>query len=151
MRDESTSYEIGYLIKATLKDEEVLAFSDNIKHVITDNKGLILSEGRAKKQALAYPINKETTAFFNWIKFSLSSSAIKELKSILDRHQSVLRFLLIKNAKEEPAKRSVLGLRKPKVVKQKTTDETPKEPRPEAEIQLQEAEIDKKIEEILGE
>ena len=106
-----------------------------------------MSEGRAKKQTLAYPINKESTAFFNWIKFSLDSTAIKELNLVLDRHQSVLRFLLIKDTKEEAIKRPVLRPKKLPAVKKEPATEIAKE----AEIQIQEEEIDKKIEEILGE
>ncbi|MFH1979188.1 MAG: 30S ribosomal protein S6 [Patescibacteria group bacterium] len=160
MDKETVLYEIGYLLRTNLKEEEVLSFHENLRNFITENKGLIITEGESKKQIeLAYPIKKEAFALFNWIKFSLNSSGIKKAKDYLDKQPSVLRFLIVKSEKEEPAKittlkdMSVTGKisLKPKTKTEKTETPDKDEAETEENVKIKEKEIDKKIEELLGE
>ncbi len=155
MTKEENLYEIGYLLKSDLKDEELLAFSNELKEEISKKSGLVLSEGRNKRENLSYPISKETTAFFNWIKFNLpKTDVIKEISSHLEKQTSVLRFLTIKSSEEEKIKPFTprTFIKKPrldsnKIEKEETTITKKSEPIKE---KVKEEEIDKKIEELLG-
>ena len=142
MDKETILYEIGYLLKSSLKDDEVVKFAEKLRNIISEKKGLIISEGKPKKQTLEYPIKKESSAFFNWIKFMLGQDFIKEIKETLDKEKNLLRFLIIKTKKEGPAKPTILKPKKRIIKKTKeVAEETPK---------IKEEEIDKKIEELLG-
>ena len=154
MKKESELYEIGYLLRENLKEEDVLSFLEKLRNAIVDKGGLITSEGENKKQTLAYSIKNEKTALFNWIKFSTKPESIKEIKEYLNKQTSLLRFIIIKTAKEEPLvirkikppkiqTKKPLGLLTPKTLEEKKIDtETTK---------IKEEEIDKKIEELLRE
>ncbi|MCF7835562.1 MAG: 30S ribosomal protein S6 [Candidatus Marinimicrobia bacterium] len=138
-------YEIGYLLKATLKEEEVSGFLEKLNEEIQKNKGLVTSEGKTKKQTLAYPIKKELSAIFGWIKFSLDSQKIENVKKLLDDNSNVLRFLIIKTKEEKQRKKPATKIFTPaKPPTSEEVAETKKE-------KVQEEEIDKKIEEIFGE
>lgn len=155
-------YEIGYLLKPGLNEEAVLEFAEKLKTEIAGKNGIVITEGRAKKETLAYPVKKETLAFFGWLKFSFSnadSSPIKEIKAFLNKQNDILRFLIIKTSKEEQAKPALPRYFLSKTPKEKAAlpEEKPEEktkeksrPTPE-ETKIKEEEIDKKIEELLGE
>lgn len=152
MEKDAILYEIGYLLKDSLEDEDVLSFSENLRNSITEKGGLITTEGKPKKQSLVYPIKKEVTTTFNWLKFLVKPIAIKEVKNYLEGHPSVLRFLIMKTETEKAPKKGTLKpkrlqVKKPAVV----TMATPETTKSEIEMdELKEEEIDKKIEELLG-
>lgn len=145
MEKQAILYEIGYLLKPGLKDEEISDFSEKIKNLILEKNGLVESEGKSKKQTLAYPIKKEISAIFNWIKFTITPSAQKEIVDLLKTNPAIIRLLAIKTKKEEAVKPFTL---KPRI---KKTEETVPDQLVPTEPKLEEAEIDKKIEELLGE
>jgi len=148
MEKEAILYEIGYLLNPNLKDEEILYFTDKLKTIISEKNGLVESEGKSKKQALAYPVKKETSAIFNWIKFAATPSAIEEISEYFKKHPAVLRFLVIKTKKEEPPRPVIL---RPKIRKtEETAAAAAVSGQEEVKEKIQEAEIDKKIEELLG-
>ncbi|MBU1091581.1 30S ribosomal protein S6 [Patescibacteria group bacterium] len=138
-------YEIGYLLKPTLKEEDISSFLLKLSDDITKRNGMVISEGKTKKQTLAYPIKKETSAMFNWIKFSLDPIFIREIKDIMDANPVVLRFLIIKTKEEkrkEPSSIKVFSIAKKTAQTEQQIIE---------KESVQEEEIDKKIEELLGE
>ncbi|MBU1178935.1 30S ribosomal protein S6 [Patescibacteria group bacterium] len=163
MAKETNIYEIGYLLKATLKEEEILAFTEKLRNAVTEKHGLIISEGKTKKETLAYPIKKENNAFFSWIKFSISTetSAIKEIKKYLEKQNDVLRFLIMRATKEKQHKSVIKRERRAKPIFVKTEmptkeisqkpTEVPEQKETPEDIKIKEEEIDKKIEELLGE
>lgn len=60
-------------------------------------------------ERLAYTIRKKTvsgsyekydTAYFGWIKFEVTSSAVESIKKIVEIHPSVIRMLMISTVKE---------------------------------------------------
>ncbi len=163
MSKETNLYEIGYLLKSDLKEEDILAFSDKLRDVITKNGGLVLTEGKIQKKELAYPIKKEETALFNWVKFSISTdkSIIKEIKEYLDKQSEILRFLIIKTEEEQqkqitfkkrPLDKKIEELtnKAPETTKNETSEKTEEKTDTEKD-KVKEEEIDKKIEELLGE
>jgi ribosomal protein S6 len=167
MEKEPELYEVGYLLKSGLEEGGILAFSENLRNTILEKRGLIVSEGKTKKQPLAYPIKKELSAIFNWIKFSVEAVSIKEIKKYLDKQTDILRFLIIKVQKEEPPKPTILKPRKAKIQKaplaepvktgllQKPIKTVEKEKIDESKdidkTKIKEEEIDKKIEKLLEE
>jgi len=146
MEKDAGLYEIGYLFKDGLGDEEILSFSENLRNTITDRGGLITTEGKPKKQNLAYPIKKETTAIFNWLRFMVKPALLGEIEKYLKEQKTIIRFIVVKTVKEKAQKPRVPRLKKTKLVIPAENDagKTEKE-------EIKEEEIDKKIEELLGE
>ena len=184
MEKETVIYELSYHLKPDLKDEEILAFTENLRNIIAGKKGLIISEGKPKKAQLAYSLKKESSSIFNWIKFMINPALISEIQEALDRETIILRHMAVKAQKEE-APRKPAQEKKDKEVKldlaegEEKKEETipaeeaaaePKEAAPvtdepvaesekddgkekerQEKLKIQEEEIDKKIEELLGE
>lgn len=84
-----TKYELTLLVpeEAELK---------NLKELITQFKGIIKKEEQWGKRTLAYPIKKNTSAYyFHWL-IELDQSNINELKKKLNFNEKLIRHLLLK-------------------------------------------------------
>lgn len=154
MEKDAELYEIGYLLKDSLGDEEVLSFSGELRNKITEKSGLITSEGKPRKQNLAYPIKKETIATFNWLRFTMKPRMIEVLEENLKNNLNILRFSIVKIEKEKALKPSALKKAKRAKVRKPISTSVPavtvNSDKKEAKEEIKEEEIDKKIEELLG-
>ncbi len=156
MEKDAELYEIGYLLKSDLGDEDVLSFSEKLRNTITDKSGLITSDGKPRRQNLAYPIKGETFATFNWLNFMAKPSLISTVEKYMEDQSVVLRFLIIKTEKEKTPKPGSLKARRIRTKREEGV--APVVPgidfpagRPdEKKEEIKEEEIDKKIEELLG-
>jgi ribosomal protein S6 len=116
---EGKVYELGYLLVPTIKEEEAPAVYGNLKDLVASFGGSVIADEMPKMMTIAYPMTKVvanirskfTTAYFGWIKFTMSSSDVVELKKKLDFDPNVIRFLIIKTVKENTiaSKRFVRG------------------------------------------
>lgn len=158
MEKERLVYEIGYMFKDSLEGEELLGFTEKIRNTIASNNSIVISEGKPKKQPLAYPIKKEVAGVFNWIKFQTSPDSIKKIESELKKESEILRFITTKSRKEETSRPTIMPFKK-RTLEPKEKPLVIIEHAPETETQkeellsekMKEEEIDKKIEELLGE
>ncbi len=167
MDEESRTYEAAYLLKGDLGEEKALETGDNLRRLIEDEHGIVSLETKPRKQRLAYPIKKYGMAFFGSLKFILSAEKLASLKKNFEK-LDLLRLLLsqVKYSKEtykrsskkratphpavQPISQPITGEVKNETVadepkKEITLSEEAAEKEP-----LQVEEIDKKIEEILG-
>jgi ribosomal protein S6 len=100
---EKKPYEITFV----LKTEEPSIILQSLA-----NKGFtILAENPLTKIRLAYPIKKESFAYFGYIHFEGEPKAIKDLRLVLKLNPKILRYLIITHPfvqkavkKYEPAK-----------------------------------------------
>ena len=115
----SKVYELGYLLVPTIAQDDVPVNYGNLKELIVSFGGEIISDEMPKITNLAYSISKITsnvrskftTAYFGWIKFTISAPKVLELKKALDLDPKIIRFLILKTVKENTiaAKRFVRG------------------------------------------
>jgi len=84
-----TKYELTLL----LPDE---AEEKNIKELITSLKGKVEKEERWGKKALAYPIKKNTSAYYFHSLLDIDKNNISELKKKLNFNEKLMRYLLLK-------------------------------------------------------
>jgi len=115
----SRVYELGYLLVPTLSEEDVPITLGNLKELVSSLGGIIISDEMPKMLTLAYPMvkvvsnlrNKFKTAYFGWIKFTMDSDKVLELKKRLDLDPNLIRFLILKTVKENTinAKRFTRG------------------------------------------
>jgi len=104
----SRVYELGYILVPTLGEVEVPAIFGNLKELISSLGGIAISDEMPKMLALAYPMvkvianlrNKFKTAYFGWIKFTMDSDKVLELKKRLDLDPNLIRFLILKTVRE---------------------------------------------------
>ncbi len=142
------NYELTCLISPDLSDEELKNISVKINSFIQEEIGVLEKISEPLRKRLGYPIKGKTRAFSVSLNFSLDPEKLKNLEKKLKSENQILRYIiLIKIAAKEvlPRKKRLLK------IPQKITE--PSEPaayQPKAgKVELKE--IDKKIEEILGE
>lgn len=101
-------YEVGYLFVPTVSEEEVAGLYGNLKELILNSGGEIVSDEMPKMINLAYEMlkvvqnvrSKFNTGYFGWVKFEMDTQKVLELKKKLDLDPLILRFLILKTVKE---------------------------------------------------
>lgn len=150
-----TVYEVGYHIVPAVSPENLPKEVDAIKAVLGKQGATIISEEAPKLRSLAYPMTKAVgqarhtyeTAYFGWIKFEAGTEAAAEVKKALDASEKVLRFLLIKTARENTLYGAkILPQEKDEAAKEAPKAEAPKEAKPAA---ASEEELDKSIDKLV--
>ena len=143
MDKEFKKYEIGFVAR----DEKG---GDDINKSLTGHKCEIAESGNLERIKLAYPIKKETIGYFGYYHFLAESPAIEKIKSELNLHSNILRFIII----TPPAEKQPVSAFKPEI-RRKTIISKDINPKIEARrpsappsILTNEA-LEKKLEEIL--
>ena len=146
-------YELGYLFVPTISEDEVPVIFGNLKELITTSGGVPISEEMPKLIQLAYTMSKVVdnirhkfdTAYFGWLKFTMSTEAVLELKKKLDLDPKLIRFLILKTVKENTvaSKRFIRSdaHRRPKVQKEGVE---------ETAVPINKEEIDKEIDAMIA-
>lgn len=101
-------YELGYLLVPTLPEEDVPAAFGNLKELVNSLGGIPVSEDMPKAIQLAYSMSKVIqnvrhkfdNAYFGWIKFTMDTEKVTELKKKLHLDPNLIRFLILKTVKE---------------------------------------------------
>lgn len=153
-------YELGYHILPTVAEEALAEEVDALKALIVQSGGVFIAEEAPQRINLAYKMEKGErgkntyfdSAYFGWMKFELSPEKTLELKDALENRPNVLRFLLIKTVREDTRvgwraelfeeRESGVTIAKAPVVGRAPAGERPV---------ISEEELDKSIEELVGE
>ncbi len=101
-------YEVGYLMVPTIAEESLGEEVTALKDLLSSNGAVFISEEYPKLIELAYQMTRSisnrkqkfTTAYFGWVKFECSSVQAKDIKSLLDKNEKLVRYLLIKTVRE---------------------------------------------------
>lgn len=104
----SRVYELGYLLAPTLPEADMPVAFGNLKELVSSLGGITISDEIPKMLTLAYPMvkvianlrHKFKTAYFGWIKFTMDSNKVLELKKRLDLDYNFIRFLILKTVRE---------------------------------------------------
>lgn len=129
------------LASPKLNEQALTDLSRQIFDFIQAKEGQIVSNSSPRRLPLAYPIQKESVAVFQTVDFRLEKENLAELEKKLKDANGLLRFLLIR---KKPARLRPLKSRARKFAEK--AKETPVTQPPKVELQ----EIEKKLEEILG-
>jgi ribosomal protein S6 len=103
-----TVYEVGYLLVPNLAEENVGGEVTALKDMLSGNGAQFISDEFPKMMELAYEMSrtilnkkaKFTTGYFGWVKFEIPTENILKVKEMLDKNESIIRFLLIKTVRE---------------------------------------------------
>ncbi len=137
-------YELTCIINAELSEAELSAVIKKIIGFVTEEEGKIDKEFAPQKRGLKYPIHKKSESFLFSANFSLNPEKIENLNKKLKLEGQILRFMVSKKEKisDAPIRR------RKKIVAIKPEKETTHfAEKNKVDIK----EIDKKIDEILGE
>lgn len=101
-------YEVSYLIAPTISEEKVGDEVASIRGILEKSGASIIADGSPEFMGLAYTVErsieskrqKYNEAYFGWMKFELPVANIANIKSELDKNQSILRHLIIKTVRE---------------------------------------------------
>jgi ribosomal protein S6 len=101
-------YEVGFHVVPTIGEEEARTQFVQVKTMITDAGGSIISEGDLALRNLAYTLTKTTKAvktkynkaYFGWIKFEMSAEDIGNIKKNIEGMDSVIRHLITLTVRE---------------------------------------------------
>jgi len=146
-------YEIAYFFNPEIKEEEVQNVNiQKVKDLISEFSGEIAKERPVQKKKLAYPIKKAKQGYFGSMLFNLDPSNLKALDKKLKLDESIMRYLIISVDKDYLAhmKRQEEEIKDKfqKIMQPTSEGSTKKYVKSEDKIKL-EAEIEKKLEEIL--
>lgn len=95
-------YEVLFILKPTLTEEEVNARLEFVKEILTKNGGEIETTVPMGTRKLAYTIKKYERGTYFVIYFKAPPTLIAELQRVLGITEEIIRFLIVKyeNAKE---------------------------------------------------
>ena len=99
------NYEVLFILKPTLTEDEIKERVDFVKEIITKNGGEVASVIEMGARKLAYTINKYERGVYFVIYFTAPTSLIEELVRNLRYNEDIIRFLTVKyeNKKEVAA------------------------------------------------
>ena len=89
-------YEIMFIVKATMEEAQVKEVTNNMKKIIEDLKGKVVSFKEMGERKLAYAIKKEISGYYFVMTIEATKEVVKEFdrKALID--ESILRHLVIK-------------------------------------------------------
>lgn len=139
MAEPNRQYEVTFIVSGRLEESAALGVVDEIRHLIESEGGSLVAERPWGKRRLEYPIEKETSGYYQTVVFALPPEAVVRLEAALKSQPSVIRHLLVGFV--EPA------------VKRPPVSRTPEraEPPPKAPIEGSGVKLEEALEEILKE
>ena len=97
-------YELVFVLKPTLTEEEQKKIVESVQNLITSNDGEIYNFEKWGRKELAYPIQKFNSGYYYLINYKTENSQLPiKLENNLRLNEDIIRFLnfKIKPKKEE--------------------------------------------------
>lgn len=88
-------YEISFVLSGKLIDAELADLIQKIKKDFEEEEAKIIKESTFDKINLAYPIKKETTAYFGYFWFELEPQKVADLRKKFAFENNILRYLIV--------------------------------------------------------
>ncbi len=88
------TYEMIYILDATLTDEAKEAIGKKFADVVTSKGGNVVSVDKWGVKKLAYPINYKNDGDYTVMTFEADGAAVKELERVSDLSSEVLRRMI---------------------------------------------------------
>lgn len=153
-------YELMYLLGSHVADTEVPSLTEQIKKIIADFGGDNIVEQQLGKKKLAYPIKKTRNGYYVVVNFSMDSQKVNELDAkIRTQNANIIRYLLVNlddrlERMEKDKKAQAKIIRRP-MAETAVAGALPIQKRVKAAaeplLDINQEELDKKIEEALSE
>ena len=89
-------YEIMFIVKATMEEAQVKEAANNMKKIVEDLKGKVVSFKEMSERKLAYAIKKEISGYYFVMTIEATKEVVKEFDRKASIDESILRHLVIK-------------------------------------------------------
>ncbi|CCZ88975.1 30S ribosomal protein S6 [Coprobacillus sp. CAG:605] len=89
-------YEIMFIVKATMEEAQVKEVANNMKKIVEDLKGKVVSFKEMGERKLAYAIKKEISGYYFVMTIEATKEVVKEFDRKASIDESILRHLVIK-------------------------------------------------------
>lgn len=140
------AYTLSCLISPESSLDEISSFREKINALLQKQESILDKTGKTEKIKLAYPIKNKQEGYLLSLDFQTEPEKLEVLKKEIGSENEVLRYLIITKKERKGKTRPVR--KKPKIAEAIQTPERKKSIKEKkAEIQ----DLDKKLEEILGE
>lgn len=95
-----SNYEIMYILRANLDENQRKEANEKLAKILTDNGGEVakVDESMGLRE-LAYPIKDEKKGYYVVLEASLNNQALSEFNRLVRINQNVLRHLVISKEK----------------------------------------------------
>ncbi|MBL7150048.1 MAG: 30S ribosomal protein S6 [Candidatus Pacebacteria bacterium] len=144
-------YELTLILTPDLSEEEMALSQKKIQSLIQEEDGILTDSKNPLKRKLGYPIKNKEEAFLSTLNFNLAPEKLGGLEKKLRSENQILRYLIL--TKPRPKISPVEGKKmpvSPKILPSETyKDKKIVKPSKEKKVELKE--IEKKLEEMLGE
>jgi small subunit ribosomal protein S6 len=133
-------YQLDYLISPEISEQDAQTLGEKIKSLIEKDQGSIVKAELLSNRVLAYEVKNFTEAFLAGLSFNLEPEKLEEFKKALESEKNILRYMVFKKKllKDKPRRKKTIKISKEiKILK------------PKQKVELKE--IEKKLDEILGE
>ena len=90
-------YETVFILTPVLSDVQMKEAADKFVNYLKDKGAEIISTENWGLKALAYPIQKKTSGFYQMVEFKAEPTVIAKLELQMRRDERVLRYLTVKN------------------------------------------------------
>ncbi len=132
-------YELSYLIPATLQEEELKTLKERIISAIQGQNGLLIEDNNFGKKRTAYLKGKERPGLLFSLNFEMNPEQLPDFEKKLQLENQILRYTVT-------IKKQQRLLRERPRIMPSVSRETERKAQPKVEM----ADIEKKLEEILG-
>ncbi len=89
-------YELLFVLKPTLTDEETQAQIAKIQENITAQEAEIVATDDMGMRKLAYPVEKNERGYYTVVYFKAPGAAIAEIERLLRINEEILKFMTVK-------------------------------------------------------
>lgn len=93
------TYEMMILFSSNLTDEEEKEQARQVEDLLAHEKATIHLIDHWGKKKLAYVINKQRQAFYEWYYFDIEPDRVSEIDRKLKQSETILRFMILKMEK----------------------------------------------------
>lgn len=129
--------------------QEADALAKEAEAFVQSKNGVIVKSEKTSAQPLAYQIKKQSSGYFAILTFQAQENTIKEIKEKLAKESKVLRsFIIVKKPIKEMKERRI---RKPLFTPEKEASVSPYVTETKKTEEVSPEDLNKKLDEILGE
>lgn len=88
-------YEVMYIIRPDLEQEQIQATVEKFQGIITNNGGEITKHDVMGKRRLAYEINKFRDGHYVLVNFNATPEVVAELDRVMKISDEIIRYLIV--------------------------------------------------------
>jgi len=135
-------YELAFHLNPDLEESQVQQLAQNIENYITSSGGVISFKKEPERIRLSYPIEHKNQAYFGYIHFNLDNKeGLATIDEQMRLNNDILRHLTVKMPADMGKPKFRFKPQKPKTVTEKPAEKPTLE---------QSKELDKELEDIIG-